>query len=283
MTGTHLIDEAGVLIGPVMLTNTVSLSRVRNASIRWQYQMAQGKDYRPNPIPVVAETWDGYLNDIMGDHITEADVFSALNEATSGPLAEGNVGGGTGMSCFGYKCGTGTSSRTVDGGFTVGVIVQANHGARERLIIAGVPVGAEFARPTGKPSPEGTRQNSIIVVLATDAPLLPHQSQALAKRATVGVGRTGGVGEFYSGDLFIAFSTANPNLRLDRLSVQVRTTTDARLLNKLYDAAAQATEEAIMNAMVAAETMVGFEDHRVEAIAHDKIREAMRLHSRLTR
>jgi L-aminopeptidase/D-esterase-like protein len=283
MTGTHLIEEAGVLVGPLMLTNTISLGTVRRASIRWQLQIAQGeRGYVPNPIPVVAETWDGVLNDIMGDHITEPDVFSALNGAASGALAEGNVGGGTGTTCFGYKCGTGTSSRIVDGGFTVGAIVQANHGARRRLIIAGVPVGLALTKSGDPASREGPK-NSVIVVFATDAPLLPHQLKALAKRATVGIGRTGGIGEFYSGDLFLAFSTANPDLRLDRASIQVRTTTDARLLDALYDAAAQATEEGIINAMVAAETMAGYDGHRSDAIPHDKLQEILRLHSRPSR
>ena len=283
MTGTHLLDETGVLIGPVMITNTISVGMVRDASIRWQFELADGRGYRPNPVPVVAETWDGVLNDIMGQHITHSDVFAALNSAAGGPLAEGNVGGGTGMSCFGFKCGTGTSSRAVDGGYTVGAIVQANHGARERLIIAGIPVGAELSKSAREATGERSQKNSIVVVLASDAPLLPHQLKALAKRATIGVGRTGGIGEFYSGDLFLAFSTANGDFRLDRPSVQVRTTTDARLLSKLYEAAAQATEEAIINAMIAADTMVGIDGHRSEAIPRDKLRQVLRQYSRLTR
>jgi D-aminopeptidase len=215
MTGTTWVEESGFLEGPVLITNTHSVGVVRDAVIAWQIKHNQL--FQPWGLPVVAETWDGYLNDSNGFHIKEHHVWEALENARSGPVAEGNVGGGTGMICYEFKGGTGTASRTLPeklGGYTVGVLVQANHGSRQQLQIAGVPVGKEIPentpRTVGAGSAPGEERGSIIIVVATDAPLLPHQLKRIARRAALGVARTGSAAGNSSGDIFVAFSTANP-------------------------------------------------------------------------
>ena len=281
MTGTTWVEESGFLYGPVMITNTHSVGVVRDAVIAWQL-----KHGTPIPeddwwsLPVVAETWDGYLNDINGFHVKPEDAFASMQDARSGPIAEGNVGGGTGMICFEFKGGTGTASRQLAaglGGYTVGVLVQCNFGTRHLLRIAGTPVGYEI---TGKPIWDSDT-GSIIVVVATDAPLLPNQMKRIAKRVTLGLGRLGSVSGDGSGDIFIAFSTANPGAGLEGKSpVDVRMLPNDRM-DALFEATVQATEEAVVNAMVAARTMTGPEGHTVEALPHDRLREVLKKYNRL--
>ena len=283
MTGTTWVEESGFLEGPVMITNTHSVGVVRDAVIAWQMRR-QGKTFQPWSLPVVAETWDGFLNDINGFHVKPEHVFQALEGARSGQLAEGNVGGGTGMVAHQFKGGTGTASRKLDpggGGSTVGVLVQANYGARSGLTVAGVPVGREIADlmpKEGAPPDTG----SIIVVIATDAPLLPHQLKRLARRAALGIARNGGIGGNSSGDIFIAFSTANSGAAKNAGTVSLQMLPNDRI-NPLFAATVQATEEAIINAMVAAETMTGVNGNTVYAIPHDRLREAMRKYNRLVK
>jgi L-aminopeptidase/D-esterase-like protein len=278
MTGTTWVEESGFLEGPVMITNTSSVGVVRDAVIAWQLRQF-GKTMQPWGLPVVAETWDGWLNDISGFHVKQSHVFEALDNARSGPVPEGAVGGGTGMVCFEFKGGIGTASRKLterQGGYTVGALVQANFGLRPQLTIAGVPVGKEL--------PEGafrSRENgSIIIVVATDAPLVAHQLKRLARRASLGLARTGSTSGNGSGDIFIAFSTANPNATQSAGPVQLSMLPNDRM-NPLFDATAQAVEESIVNALVAAETMVGVDDHKVIALPHDRLREVMKKYNRL--
>ena len=266
MTGLHWVEEAGTLLSPVALTNTHSVGVVRDALVSLEVEeLPDGTEAWA--LPVVAETWDGVLNDINGFHVRPEHARAAYRSAAAGPVAEGGIGGGTGMICHGFKGGIGTASRTVpqeSGGYTVGVLVQANHGRRERFSVDGVPVGREVPAALvplpDTPVPPGA--GSIIVVVATDAPLLPIQLRRLAQRATLGVARTGGVGENDSGDLFLAFSTGNRGMpadhHLDRppLTSAVRTLSNS-YVDPLFVAVVEATEEAIVNAVVAAETMVG--------------------------
>jgi D-aminopeptidase len=283
MTGTTWIEESGFLEGPVMITNTHSVGVVRDAVIAWQMKR-QGKTFQPWSLPVVAETWDGFLNDINGFHVKPEHAHHALDGARSGPVAEGNVGGGTGMVAHQFKGGTGTASRKLDeaaGGYTVGVLVQANYGSRAGLMIAGVPVGREISDlmpKEGAPVDAG----SIIVVIATDAPLLPHQLKRIATRASLGIARNGGIGGNSSGDIFIAFSTANPGAAKDGNSVSLKMLPNDRI-NPLFAATVQATEEAIINAMAAAETMTGVNGNTVYAIPHDRLRDVLRKFNRLAR
>src|SRR5208282_4367836 len=207
MTGTTWVEESGLLEGPIMITNTLSVGLVRDAVVSWQ--MEHQSCTQPWTKPVVAETWDGYLNDIFGFHVKKEHVYEALDNTRSGPVAEGNVGGGTGMVCYEFKGGVGTSSRKLNekhGGYVVGVLVQANHGRRDQLRIAGVPVGPEISENDILPKEAG----SVIVVISTDAPLLPHQLKRMARRAALGIARNGSISENGSGDIFVAFSTANP-------------------------------------------------------------------------
>jgi L-aminopeptidase/D-esterase-like protein len=280
MTGTTWVEESGFLAGPVLITNTHSVGIARDAVIEWL--VAKGFDFDWS-LPVVAETWDGALNDINGFHVTKQHVFQALDSARGGPVAEGNVGGGTGMICNQFKGGIGTSSRRLSaerGGYTVGVLVQCNYGLRARLAIAGVPVGQEIPDllPTRDTLP--TERGSIIIVIATDAPLLPHQLKRIAKRASLGVGRLGGTGGNTSGDIFIAFSTANPGAAKPD-STRPLTMLPNERISPLFEATIQATEEAIVNAMVAAETMTGADGLRVYALPHDRLRAALRKYNRL--
>jgi L-aminopeptidase/D-esterase-like protein len=279
MTGTTWVEESGLLGGPITITNTHSVGVVRDAVIAYQVKRFHLDTWS---LPVVAETYDGWLNDVNGFHVKEKHVFEALENAHGGALAEGNVGGGTGMICHGFKGGTGTSSRVTKDSYLVGVLVQANHGARRRLTVAGVPVGAELGeRRAGLEVPPEIR-GSIIIVVATDAPLLPHQLKALAKRAALGVGRVGGLGETSSGDIFIAFSTGNAGLETQRgKTAQLSAVAAPAALNDLYAATVQATEEAIINALVAAETMTGADGHKVEALPHDQLKEILKKHARL--
>ncbi|MBI3579330.1 MAG: P1 family peptidase, partial [Ignavibacteriales bacterium] len=254
MTGTTWVEESGFLEGPVMITNTHSVGVVRDAVIAWQMKQ-DGTKFEPWSLPVVAETWDGFLNDINGFHVKPEHVFEALNKASSGKVAEGNVGGGTGMIVNQFKGGTGTSSRIVSdraGRFTTGVLVQANYGTRSGLTIAGVPVGKEITDLM--PKRGDVDQGSIIVVIATDAPLLPHQLKRVAKRAALGIAKNGGIGSNSSGDMFISFSTANAGAAKDTELVTTTMLPNNRI-NEIFTATVQATEEAIINAMVAAETM----------------------------
>jgi len=282
MTGTTWIEESGFLEGPVMITNTHSVGTVRDAVIAWQMRK-QGKTFQPWSLPVVAETWDGFLNDINGFHVKPEHVFQALEGAKAGAVAEGNVGGGTGMVVHQFKGGIGTASRKLDasvGGYTVGVLVQANYGGRSQLTIAGVPVGKEITDLLPKEVPADT--GSIIVVVGTDAPLLPHQLKRVVKRATLGIAKNGGIGGNSSGDIFIAFSTANTGAGKDAGVVSLQMLPNDRI-NPIFAATVQAAEEAIINAMVAAETMTGVGGNTVYAIPHDRLKEAMKKYNRLAK
>ena len=276
MTGTTWIEEAGFLEGPVFITNTHSVGVVRDAAIAWSVK--HGKLFQPWSLPVVAETWDGYLNDINGFHVKAEHVFQALDTASGGPVAEGNVGGGTGMVCYGFKCGSGTASRKVAdavGGYTVGVFVQANHGRRQELRISGVPVGREIPDERRPGGDDAAEQGSIIIVVATDAPMMPHQLQRLARRASLGLARTGATSGNGSGDIFIAFSTANPGAAANENVATVSMLSNTRI-SALFSATVEATEEAIVNALAAGETMVGVSGHRVESLPHEKLRQLMK-------
>jgi D-aminopeptidase len=283
MTGTTWVEESGFLYGPVMITNTHSVGVVRDAVIAWQF-----KHGTPIPtddwwsLPVVAETWDGYLNDINGFHVKQEDAFAAMDDAHAGPIAEGNVGGGTGMICFEFKGGTGTASRTLtekQGGYTVGVLVQCNFGTRHLLRVAGTPVGTEVP---GKPVWDDDT-GSIIVVVATDAPLLPTQLKRIAKRVTLGLGRLGSISGDGSGDIFIAFSTANSGAGLaDKKPAAVQMLPNARM-DALFEATVQATEEAVVNALVAAKTMTGADGRTVEALPHDRLGDVLKKYNRLAK
>jgi D-aminopeptidase len=285
MTGTTWVEESGHLGTPVLITNTHSVGVVRDAVIEWNVRRGVKDGYTGDfSLPLVAETWDGYLNDINGFHVKKEHAFAVLENAKSGPVAEGNVGGGTGMVTHQFKGGIGTSSRVLaaeDGGYTVGVLVQSNYGRRSLLHVAGVPVGREITDllpAKGKPA-EG--EGSIIVVLATDAPLLPHQLKRLIKRTSLGIGIVGGRGENSSGDIFIAFSTANPENNKSEGVAKLEMLPNERI-NPLFRAASDATEEAIVNAMVAAQTMTGLDGNTVYALPHDRLRDALRKYNRLT-
>jgi D-aminopeptidase len=284
MTGTTWIEEGGFMEGPVFITNTHSVGVVRDAAIAWSVK--QGKMFQPWSLPVVAETYDGSLNDINGFHVKPEHVFQAIDTASNGRVPEGNVGGGTGMICYEFKCGTGTASRTVSpqaGGYTVGVLVQANHGRRSELRIAGVPVGQEIAvaaapRPGGL-LPVGEEMGSIIIVVATDAPLLPHQLKRLARRATMGLARSGATSGNSSGDIFVAFSTANPEVASAQREVHVNMLSNSRI-SALFSATVEATDEAIVNSLIAADTMTGRDGRRVEALPHDRLRAVLKKYGR---
>lgn len=287
MTGTIWIEESGFLEVPVMITNTHSVGVVRDAVIAWNVEK---KLYHPLEgdvfwsLPVVAETYDGALNDINGFHVKPAHVFAALDGASAGPVAEGNVGGGTGMVCHGFKGGIGTASRRLsdeEGGYTVGVLVQANYGRRKHLTIAGVPVGEEIPDllPEIQAGPPPMGAGSIIGVVATDAPLLPHQLKRIAQRVGLGIARVGGMGGNSSGDIFLAFSTANPG-GWQRVEVaQVALLPNDRI-TPLFEATVFATEEAVVNALVAARTMTGRNGNTVHAIPHDRLQAALRKYNR---
>ena len=306
MTGTHWVEESGVLETPILITNTGSVGVVRDAAVAWMVRHHHHGEFW---YPVTAETADWPLNDIKGQHVTTQDAWDALNAASSGHLLEGNVGGGTGMVCNGFKGGTGTSSRKLDasaGGYTVGVLVQCNYGSSEGLRVAGIPVAREMKlqKPCvekkldppvltwdGTPAPvcdanvattaDGVRTpeaGSIIVIVATDAPLTPDQLKRLARRVSVGLGRVGAIEGDGSGDIFLAFSTANPNADEGNSSEPSPTQANARIermqswkMNPMFSAVIQATEESVINAMVAAKTMTGADYWVVPALPHDQL------------
>ena len=304
MTGTTWLEESGVLEGPVLITNTHSVGVVRDATIQWMLKHHPGFLWA---LPVVAETWDGILNDLNGFHVKPAHVFAALDGARGGPVLEGGVGGGTGMLCNGFKGGIGTSSRVLpaeSGGFTLGVLVQCNYGSRRGLRIAGVPVGEELVEPAicragltpshrewlrdmprcgiqgsyrERPLPE---LGSIIIVVATDAPLLPHQLHRLVKRASLGLGREGSISSNGSGDIFVAFSTANRGAAGDTARVSVQMLPNGKL-DPLFAATVQATEEAVTNAMIAAVTMTGADSIQAHRLPHERLVAILRKHNRL--
>lgn len=284
MTGTTWVDESGGLGSPILITNTHSVGIVRDAVIEWYSKKMKPGSYDGDvSLPVVAETWDGFLNDINGFHVTKQDAFDAMESAATGPVAEGNVGGGTGMICHGFKGGTGTSSRvltTEQGGYIVGALVQANYGRRSLLQIAGVPVGKEIMDLTPQEGKADKDEGSIIVVVATDAPLLPHQLERIVKRVALGLGVVGGRGGNSSGDIFIAFSTANPEVSKNEGIVHLEMLPNDRI-SPLFEATASATEEAIVNALVAAETMEGVNGNKVFALPHDRLVAALRKYGRI--
>lgn len=282
MTGTTWLEDSGFLDGPVMITNTHSVGVVRDAVIAWRVKKAppdqNGYDWS---LPVVAETYDGDLNDINGFHVKPEHAWHALDTAHGGTVEEGNVGGGTGMVCNEFKGGIGTSSRVLDakyGGYTVGVLVQCNYGWRSQLRIAGVPVGQEIQEKKVRDNDVG----SIIIVVATDAPLIPSQLRRLVRRASLGLGRDGSYSGDGSGDIFVAFSTANPGASNSKGIRQISMLPNEQL-NPLFLATVQATEEAVVNAMVAAETMKGINDFEVIALPHDRLREVLKKYNRLAK
>jgi L-aminopeptidase/D-esterase-like protein len=296
MTGTHWITESGFLETPILITNTGNVGIVRDAAWQW---MDNNKYYTPfykdhwYAYPVVAETYDGMFNDINGQHVKKEDVWKALDIAKPGPIEEGGVGGGTGMMCYGFKGGIGTSSRIIHkdlGGYTVGVLVQANHGSRSQLTVAGVPVGKElkdtllpkFDSPTGKINQWKNEIGSIIIVLATDAPVLPDQLKRLAQRIPLGLTRTGGIGGNGSGDIFIAFSTANKNAFSTNKEQQV-TTMPNENMNALFTATIQATEEAIINALFAGKTMVGINGNTMYGLPKEAVLRIMKKYNRVNK
>ncbi len=284
MTGTTWVTESGFLETPVMITNTNSVGTVRDAVLKWFVDRNWYHEDFWYTYPVVAETYDGFLNDIYGFHVKESNVYQALDSAKSGPIREGNVGGGTGMMCLGFKGGTGTASRVVTIGnksYTVGVLVQSNFGRKQNLTISGVPVGKELMdtlKPKLVAPPQYKKddgQGSIIVVVATDAPLLPHQLKRIAERVALGVGIVGGRGENGSGDIFIAFSTANPAAFNRDSASQVEMLPNDKM-NPLYEATVQSVEESIINAMVAADTMEGINGNKAYALPHDALIKVLR-------
>jgi D-aminopeptidase len=282
MTGTHWVEDSGFLDGPVMITNTHSVGVVRDAVIQWKVKRGEAdlEGYWWS-LPVVAETWDGYLNDINGFHVKAEDAIKALDSAHGGPVVEGSVGGGTGMICNEFKGGIGTSSRVLsakEGGYTVGVLVQCNYGEREQLRIAGIPVGREIPAPKVWDQDTG----SIIVIVATDAPLIPSQLKRLARRVALGLGRDGSYSGDGSGDLFMAFSTANARAIAPKGLRHIEMVPNGEL-DPLFLSTVQAVEEAVVNAMIAAEDMKGINNHLVPALPHDKLREVLRKYNRLAK
>lgn len=283
MTGTIWIEESGLLTTPIATTNTHSVGVVRDAMIRWEIENSE----RPGlywSLPVVAETYDGWLNDINGMHVKPEHVWEALDTATGGPVAEGCVGGGTGMICHEFKGGIGTSSRVLPeefGGYTVGVLVQANYGSRHLLRVDGIPAGRligpdEVPAVRSQPKPP-TGDGSIIIIVATDAPLLAHQCKRLAQRATIGLARVGGTGADSSGDIFLAFATGNSGLPSGDLTVAKDAVAIKMLPNAhmspLFEACADATEEAILNAMCMAHTTTGIDGRTVHALPLERVAE----------
>jgi D-aminopeptidase len=282
MTGTTWLEDSGFLDGPIMITNTHSVGVVRDAVIAWKVKRGEPdtEDYWWS-LPVVAETWDGFLNDINGFHVKPEHVFQAIDSAHSGPVEEGNVGGGTGMICNEFKGGIGTSSRVVDtkeGPYTVGVLVQCNYGRRGELRIAGVPVGKEIPEHPAY----GNDVGSIIIVIGTDAPLIPTQLKRLARRASLGLGRNGSYSGDGSGDIFVSFSTANPGTASSKGVHDLKMLPNDSL-DPLFLATVQSTEEAIVNAMVAAETMTGIDGHTAIALPHDRLQQVLKKYNRLAK
>jgi D-aminopeptidase len=287
MTGTTWVEESGILTGPVMITNTHSVGVVRDAVIQWTVTHRKvGPDDDWWSLPVVAETWDGWLNDINGFHVKAEDAFHAIESSHGGPVEEGAVGGGTGMICNGFKGGIGSSSRKLsekDGGYTIGVLVQCNYGSRQNFRVAGIPVGREIPSedPYAFAPGDITERGSIIVIVATDAPLLPHQLKRLARRVSLGLGRNGSVSGNGSGDIFVAFSTANVGAAAADHIVDLKMLPNDKM-NPIFEATVEATEEAVINAMVAASSMTGIDNHHVSALPHDQLRAILKKYNRLT-
>jgi len=289
MTGTAWVEESGFLEGPIVITNTHSVGVARDAVIAWRIKRgAADKTGYWWSLPVVAETWDGWLNDINGFHVKPEDVWHALDTAHGGAIEEGSVGGGTGMICYEFKGGNGTASRKIDirpaaagkdappRSFVIGVFLQANFGRRPQLTIAGVPVGKEIPGEVYK-----EESGSCIAVVATDAPLLPNQLKRLARRVSLGLARTGTISGNGSGDLFVAFSTANPNVaNPDQVTHNVQTIPND-LMDPLFGGVVQATEEAVVNALIDNRSMTGRDNHRVDALPHDRLRELLKKYNRL--
>jgi L-aminopeptidase/D-esterase-like protein len=285
MTGTAWIEESGFLEGPIVMTNTHSVGVARDAVIAWRVRHgAADKTGYWWSLPVVAETWDGWLNDINGFHVKPEHVVEALESARGGQIEEGSVGGGTGMICYEFKGGNGTASRKVEIGalrddpsrtFTIGVFVQANFGRRAQLMIAGAPVGKDIPGEVYK-----GENGSCIAVVATDAPLLPHQLKRLARRVALGLARTGTVSGNGSGDLFVAFSTANPNAAAPNQITRELLTIPNDLLDPIFTGVVQATEEAVANALVNNRSMTGRDNHQVDALPHDRLRQIMQKYNR---
>jgi len=290
MTGTTWLTESGFLETPIMITNTNSVGVVRDAVLKWYVDIDwYNGDVEWYTYPLVAETYDGELNDIYGFHVKEEHVFEAINNASSGKISEGNVGGGTGMTCLGFKGGTGTSSRLVtinDSTYTVGALVQSNFGTKRNLTIAGVPVGIELKDTLNSiynAPPQSRRQEgdgSIIVIIATDAPLLPHQLKRIAQRVTIGMGLVGGRGSNGSGDIYLAFSTANENGFSRDGTTKVETFSNDKM-TPLFEATVQVVEEAIINAMIAAETMEGINENKAYALPHDLLIKVLKKYKRI--
>ncbi len=291
MTGTTWLRDRGILEGAVMITNTHSVGAVHEATIAWAQANLDAPDWS---LPVVAETWDGFLNDINGFHVRQEHVFAALDSAQGGPVAEGSVGGGTGMRTFGFKAGIGTSSRIVEAGgneYTIGVLVQSNFGSRNLMTVAGVPVGREipdltpergpFDTPPGEDGDGYGRDGSIIIVAATDAPLLPHQLNRFIRRTTLALGRVGSIASNGSGDIFIAFSTANEEAAHNEGGVAPLENLANNNINPLFEGVVQATEEAIVNAVVAGRDMVGANGRKIYGLPHDRLRDILRRYNRL--
>ena len=285
MTGTTWIEESGFLEGPVAITNTHSVGLVRDSIIQWDVDTGRIQQ-QPWSLPVVAETWDGWLNDINGFHVAKKDVVAALESARPGPVPEGSVGGGTGMVCYGFKGGDGTASRVLtpqQGGYTVGVLVQCNCGRRHQLTVRGVPVGKllplsgplAVSEHTRSEDRSGSDLGSIIIIIATDAPLIPTQLKRLARRATMGLARTGSTSGNSSGDIFLAFSTANPGAHAEPGPNTIQTVSNERI-SPLFDATVEATEEAIVNALVAGRTMSGIDGHIIEGLPQDRFQAIMK-------
>lgn len=286
MTGAAWVEEGGFLEGPIGITNTHSVGVVRDTIIEWQVH--QDKIFQGWSCPLVTETADGWLNDINGFFVKPAHVWNALENAVSGPVKEGSVGGGTGMLCYEFKGGSGTSSRKLPeklGGWTVGAFAQTNFGRRFQFTVAGVPVGQhlkDHAVWTNGENPFKQDDGSLIVVIATDAPLLPHQLKRMAKRASLGMARTGSLGGNGSGDIFIAFSTANPGAaRGDEKGLTPIHTLSNNFIDPLFFAAAYATEEAILNSLVAAEDMTGHKGFSAKALPHSQVKDLLREYNRL--
>jgi D-aminopeptidase len=287
MTGVHWIRDLETLAHPILITSTTSVGAVHDAALAYITARHPTRDW--GFLPVVAETWDGTLNDIAGRHVRQADVFAALDNARGGPVAEGNVGGGTGMVCFRFKCGIGTSSRRLPaeaGGYTVGVLVQANFGGRDQLRVDGVPVGRELpdalpvVAPGRGPAADERHEGSVIVVVATDAPLSSRQLERIARRASLGLARAGSTSGNTSGDIILAFSTGNALPMND-----TRRVLDVKLVatdgvEPIFRAAVEATEEAVLNALFKAETMTGINGNTVYAIPYDRLRQIMAKHGR---
>ena len=301
MTGTIWINEVGAFATPITITNTHAVGSCHRGTIDWLVRQSPSLAAQWM-LPVVAETWDGYLNDINGSHVQPSHAVEALDSASPGPVAEGSVGGGTGMNCYGFKGGTGTSSRVVEHGgtsYTVGALVQANFGSRHELTIAGIPLGARLAHDN--PLEDGdwferdgqrggvSGAGSVIVIVATDAPLLPGQCAALARRVPLGLARTGTSGSHFSGDIFLAFSTANTGALTSRIPIGPSSDDDYETLRFLpwgrldpfYEAVVEAVEEAVLNALVVNAEMVGRDNHRSPAVPHDLIIDALRAAGRL--